>query len=64
MGLINMLGALGGFFGPLIAGAVSQQTGNFAEAFMLLSTALIASAILSWFLKEGALPSQKVPADD
>jgi sugar phosphate permease len=64
MGLINMLGALGGFFGPLIAGAVSQQTGNFAEAFMLLSTALIASAIFSWFLKDGALPAQKVPAND
>jgi sugar phosphate permease len=47
MGLMNGLGQLGGYFGPLIVGALNQYTGNFASAFALLSmTWFVGSALI------------------
>jgi MFS family permease len=46
IGLINAIGALGGYFGPLTIGYISQRTGNLYYAFSALSLALIASSAL------------------
>jgi sugar phosphate permease len=47
MGLINAIGALGGYFGPLAVGYFNQRTGNFVYAFGVLSMALLASSALT-----------------
>jgi ACS family tartrate transporter-like MFS transporter len=47
MGLINAIGALGGYFGPLAVGYFNQRTGNFPYAFGALSMALLASSALT-----------------
>jgi len=51
MGLINALGNLGGYFGPLVVGYLNQRTGNFLYAFGLLSVGFLASSTLSLFLR-------------
>ncbi len=40
MGLVNALGNLGGYFGPLAVGFVFHRTGDFRYAFALLSLAI------------------------
>lgn len=47
MGLVNALGNLGGFFGPLVVGFLNQQTGSFVEAFAVLGVGWLAGAALS-----------------
>jgi MFS family permease len=44
MGLINAIGGLGGYFGPLTVGYISQRTGNISYAFSALALALMASS--------------------
>jgi sugar phosphate permease len=56
MGLVNALGNLGGYFGPLAIGYVSQHTGNFVYAFGLLSAAYFLSSVLILFLRPRAAP--------
>jgi MFS family permease len=46
MGLINAIGALGGYFGPLAVGYLNERTGNFLYAFSVLGVALLASSAL------------------
>jgi MFS family permease len=41
MGLINALGNLGGYFGPLLAGYMNKRTGSLFYAFGLLSLLLL-----------------------
>ena len=50
MGLVNALGNLGGYFGPLAIGYFNQRTGNFVYAFGLLSAAYFLSSALILFL--------------
>jgi sugar phosphate permease len=50
MGLVNAIGNLGGYFGPLVVGYLSQRTGNFLYAFGLLSLGLLVSSILTGLL--------------
>jgi sugar phosphate permease len=50
MGLVNALGNLGGYFGPLAVGYMNQHTGNFVYAFGLLSAAYFSSSVLILFL--------------
>jgi sugar phosphate permease len=45
MGLVNALGNLGGYFGPLAVGYINQSTGNFVYAFGLLSAAFFLSSV-------------------
>ncbi len=54
MGLINALGNLGGFFGPLAVGFVFHHTGDFRYAFALLSLGYLAGAGATLFF----LPSR------
>jgi sugar phosphate permease len=51
MGLINALGNLGGYFGPLAVGYLNQRTGNFLWAFGVLSGAFLAASALSLLLR-------------
>lgn len=44
MGLVNALGNLGGYIGPLAVGFVFHRTGDFRYAFALLSLALLTGA--------------------
>ena len=50
MGLINALGNLGGYFGPLAVGFVYHRTGDFRYAFAFLSLAYMAGAGLTLLL--------------
>jgi NNP family nitrate/nitrite transporter-like MFS transporter len=45
-GLVGAAGGLGGFFPPLVLGAIKQQTGTFAWGFVLLSV----FSLLCWFV--------------
>jgi sugar phosphate permease len=56
MGLVNALGNLGGYFGPLAIGYINQHTGNFVYAFGLLSIAYFLSSVLILFLRPRAVP--------
>jgi nitrate/nitrite transporter NarK len=54
MGLVNALGNLGGYFGPLAVGFVYHRTGDFRYAFALLGLALLAGAATTLFLPSRA----------
>jgi sugar phosphate permease len=56
MGLVNALGNLGGYFGPLAIGYVNQHTGNFVYAFGLLSAGYFLSSVLILFLRHTQPP--------
>jgi nitrate/nitrite transporter NarK len=56
MGLVNALGNLGGYFGPLSIGYINQHTGNFVYAFGLLSAAYFLSSVLIVLLRSPATP--------
>ena len=56
MGLVNALGNLGGYFGPLAVGFVYHRTGDFRYAFAVLSLALLAGAVMAL-----ALPTRPEP---
>jgi sugar phosphate permease len=47
MGLINAVGNLGGYFGPLLVGFLNKQSGNFVYGFGVLGAAYIVGGILS-----------------
>jgi sugar phosphate permease len=51
MGLINALGNLGGYFGPLAVGYLNQHTGNFLVAFGALGAGFLAASALSLLLR-------------
>jgi len=51
MGLINALGNLGGYFGPLAVGYLNQRTGNFLSAFGVLSAGFVAASAMSLLLR-------------
>jgi MFS family permease len=50
MGLINALGNLGGYFGPLAVGFIYHRTGDFRYAFAALSFAFFAGAAATLLL--------------
>jgi sugar phosphate permease len=51
MGLVNAIGNLGGYFGPLAVGYFHQRTGNFRYAFGLLSVAYLAGSAMTLLLR-------------
>jgi MFS family permease len=55
MGLVNALGNLGGYFGPLAVGFVYHRTGDFRYAFAVLSLALLVGAGLALLLPARAV---------
>ncbi len=52
MGLVNALGNLGGYFGPLLVGYVDKHTGSLFYAFGLLSVCLLIGSGLALFLPQ------------
>ena len=59
MGMVNALGNLGGYFGPLAVGFVLNRTGDFRYAFVVLSLALLAGAGTSFFLPKHRIAAYK-----
>ena len=58
MGLINALGNLGGYVGPLAVGYLSQRTGNFLLAFGTLSAGFLTASTLSLLLPPATTRAQ------
>lgn len=50
LGLINAIGNLGGYFGPVIVGYFLKQSGGFVYGFGLLGIALIVAAAMAFLL--------------
>ncbi len=57
MGLINALGNLGGYFGPVVVGYLDKRTGNFVYGFGALGVGFIVAALLSSLVRT----SRKAP---
>ena len=51
LGLINAIGNLGGYFGPLVVGHFLKQSGGFVYGFGLLGIALIVAAAMAFMLR-------------
>jgi len=51
MGLINALGNLGGYLGPLAVGFIFHRTGDFRYSFALLSLALVSGAAVTLLIR-------------
>ena len=61
MGLVNALGNLGGYFGPLAVGYVFHRTADFRYAFALLCLAYLVGSSLTFLLpsRPGTTPSPR-----
>ncbi|MGH9360230.1 MAG: MFS transporter, partial [Terriglobia bacterium] len=59
MGLINAIGNLGGYCGPLVVGYFAKRTGGFTYGFAALAAAMLIGAALSFALRRApaSLPS-------
>ena len=53
MGLINAVGNLGGYFGPVVVGHFLKQSGGFVYGFGILGIALIVAAAMSFHATSG-----------
>ncbi|MDE3089481.1 MAG: NarK/NasA family nitrate transporter [Chloroflexota bacterium] len=66
-GLVGAAGGLGGFFPPIVLGALKDTTGSFALGFVLLSAFALGCWFVLWaaFLRVHRLPKAKpgVPVD-
>jgi hypothetical protein len=66
--VINALGALGGFVGPYLIGALTQKSGNFYGAMWMLAAFLLVAAVNvtlvteQWASKFSLKPGQKPEA--
>ncbi len=56
MGVINALGNLGGYFGPVVVGVLRQRTGDFRAAFLALGAGWIFGAALTALLRKANGP--------
>jgi sugar phosphate permease len=62
MGLINALGNLGGYFGPLAVGYLDKVTGNFVYGFGALGAAFLVAAALARLVPAPAGGDSAAPA--
>jgi MFS family permease len=62
MGLVNAIGNLGGWAGPLVVGFLNRRTGNFLYAFGLLSVSLFAGSLLTSLLRPASQQAHGAPA--
>lgn len=46
MGLVNAIGNLGGFVGPLVVGALDTATGSFLTGFLFLGLSSLAVVVI------------------
>ena len=49
-GIVGAAGGLGGFFPPLVMGAVKSSTGDYTIGFLLLAATAAAAAAFTWFV--------------
>ena len=49
--LINSVGAMGGFVGPYLLGAVKERTGSFTWGLLTLAGFLVAAAVIVMWLR-------------
>ena len=56
IGLVNAVGNLGGYFGPVIVGNEFRRTGGFKTGFGLLGMAMLVGAASCLLIREGAGP--------
>jgi NNP family nitrate/nitrite transporter-like MFS transporter len=62
-GLVGAMGGLGGFFPPLVLGAVKGWTGSYAPGFLLLSMFCILCLILNYlYLVRTGSPTRRLVA--
>jgi nitrate/nitrite transporter NarK len=61
IGMINALGNLGGFAGPLLMGYLVTKTGSFTTGLGWLLANLVAAGILVLFLRGHALRAKTIP---
>jgi sugar phosphate permease len=61
-GLVNAVGNLGGYFGPLLVGVLRTRTGDFRVAFAALSACTATAGILAFLLRL-ALERQEAKTD-
>ncbi|MGH9356547.1 MAG: MFS transporter [Terriglobia bacterium] len=61
LGLINAIGNLGGYFGPLVVGYFAKRTGGFAVGFGALAVIMLIGSGLSFLLRPA--PKRATPAD-
>jgi len=64
MGLVNALGNLGGYFGPLTVGYINQRSGNFGYAFGVLSAAYFCGSLLILLLRPHAQRPRQPPRNN
>ena len=64
IGMINALGNLGGFAGPLLMGYLVTKTGSFTTGLGWLLANLVAAGILVLFLRGYALRAKTIPQPD
>ena len=57
IGLINAVGSLGGYFGPLVVGYLDKLTGNFQAAFSVLAVAMLVGGGMTFLLDPGRPPT-------
>jgi MFS family permease len=57
MGLINALGNLGGYFGPVVVGYLQKRTGDFGYGFAALGIGFIVGALLTSLVRTSRKPS-------
>jgi NNP family nitrate/nitrite transporter-like MFS transporter len=60
-GLVGAAGGLGGFFPPLLVGALRQATGHYAWGFALLSLFALLCMALLWYAGRDMRPRANEP---
>ncbi|OGF67043.1 MAG: hypothetical protein A2Y62_10850 [Candidatus Fischerbacteria bacterium RBG_13_37_8] len=46
MGIINMIGNIGAFIGPIVTGKLIDQTGSFGYGFIFIAAVIILAGVL------------------
>jgi sugar phosphate permease len=64
MGLINAIGNLGGYFGPLLVGYLDKHTGGFEYGFGLLGLSLLVAGALALCLTSARPVASPAPASE
>ena len=59
MGLINSMGALGSFIGSYLVGYLNGATGDFGASYILMSVAVLLSAIITMIVVKTPEPTSK-----
>ena len=62
MGLINAIGNLGGYFGPLVVGYFAKKSGGFVYGFGALAAAMLIGSALSFMLRPAETRTESEPS--